>query len=32
MEAIGDFNSCVTLSMKFDCRRLRLIALMVSTR
>ena len=32
IEAIGDFNSWVTLSMKFDCRWVRLMALIDNTR
>ena len=31
-DVIGLFSSCVTLSIKFDCRRLRLIALIESVR
>src|SRR4029078_11821800 len=29
---MGDFSSCVTLSMKFDCRRVRLMVLMERVR
>ena len=32
IDAMGDFNSCVTLSMKFDCRRVRLMALIERIR